>query len=116
MNDALTYGFELAGIGLLVVFSVLSLLAIAVNLLQRLDARWQANEKVEHAALTEAPPTIDTTTLVLISAAVFTATQGRGHIKTVRRLMPSEHPNSAWALEGRLNVQGSHYISPEDHR
>lgn len=110
MNETMRMGLELAGVGLMVVFSVLTIMALVVTGLQRLDARWQAAEAAQDDARTEAEPTIDATTLVIISAAVFTVFQGRAHIKKVRRLLPSENPSTAWSMQGRLSVQGSHVI------
>lgn len=106
MREAL----ELSAVGVSVVFCVLGLMALVVALLRRLDLRWQAAEAAEDAARVDREPTIDTTTLAIISAAVFVALQGRGRVRKVRRLLPAEQPGSAWGLQGRLTIQGSHVV------
>ncbi len=60
---------SLAIAGILIVFGVLALISLVVALLKKLDGRWQDHERrVDEAAMTR-EPTIDNTTLVLISAA-----------------------------------------------
>lgn len=101
--------FSLLGMG--IVFVVLALLVAVLGVLKRLDGRWQAAERAE--AETPAPrdaQTIDDTTLVLISAAVATVVGGRGRIRSIRRVLPSDAPSSVWSAQGRATLQGSHVI------
>lgn len=110
MSDVFRQGLELSAVGFAVVFGVLSVMAIVVSLLKRLDGRWQAAEAADKAAALEREPTIDDTTLAIISAAVFVALQGRGRVTKVRRLRPTDRKGGAWALQGRLSIQGSHVV------
>ena len=110
MSEELLRGLELSAVGFSVVFGVLTLMAAVVTLLKRLDDRWQAAEAAEKAAARDREPTIDDTTLAIISAAVFVALQGRGRVTKVRRLRPTDRKGGAWALQGRLSIQGSHVV------
>jgi len=48
---------------------------------------------------------------VLLSAAVSTIFLGRARIRSVRRLLPTNHIASPWSVTGRSVLQGSHVIS-----
>ncbi len=98
----------LALVGMSIVFAVLSIIALFVRLIQSLDARWQVKEREREESATLLTPTIDHTTLVLISAAVAAALHGTARVRSVRRLLPAGSPRSAWALQGRAGIQGSH--------
>jgi len=101
---------DLAVAGVLIVFGVLALIATVVALLGKLDGRWQNHERrVDEAALTR-PPTIDDTTLVLISAAAAVAIQGRFRIRRIRRLLSPKRKRTPWSAQGRLTLQGSHAV------
>lgn len=100
----------LALIGLAIVFSVLSLLAVVVALVRRLDDRWQEREREVAEAALDKPPGLDTITVVLIAAAVATHLQGRFRIRRVRRLFPRDAPSSPWSHQGRLVLMGSHLV------
>ncbi len=96
--------------GILIVFSVLALIAIVVALLKKLDARWQDHEHRLDVAAVHKTPTIDDTTLVLISAAVATTVRGRFRVRRIRRLLSPRRTRSAWSAQGRLTLQGSHAV------
>ncbi|MFO7653251.1 MAG: OadG family protein [Candidatus Krumholzibacteriia bacterium] len=100
----------LSAAGVVIVFLVLALIATAVGLLRRLDERWQRSEKQALADAVSKEPTIDTVTMVLISAAVATVLVGRHRIRRVRRLLSPDQPRTPWSAQGRLVLQGSHVI------
>jgi len=97
-------------VGLLIVFSALTVISITVAFIRRLDIGWQKREiKAEEAAFGK-DQTIDNITLVLIIAAAATMIQGRFHIHRIRRLLPSDAPGGAWSSQGRTTLQGSHVV------
>ncbi len=100
----------LSAIGLLVVFFVLFLIATVVGLLRKLDDRWQRTEERNLAEALHKQATIDTTTVVLISAAVATVITGRHRIRKIRRLLSPRVQRTPWSAQGRLILQGSHTI------
>jgi Na+-transporting methylmalonyl-CoA/oxaloacetate decarboxylase gamma subunit len=110
-TDPLLFGLEITLVGMGVVYLGLLLVTAAIALMRRLDERWQAGERREDEAALGATPTIDSTTLVLIAAAVATLIGGRHRIRGVRRLLPGESSPSAWAITGRAVLQGSHVIT-----
>lgn len=98
----------LVGVG--IVFSVLALIAAVVAVFKRLDDHWQAQEvQAEQRALTK-EPTIDETTLLLISAAVATVVGGRFRVRKIHRLLSPRQKRTPWSARGRLRLQGSHTI------
>jgi len=99
---------SLVGVG--IVFSVLSIIALVVALFKRLDDHWQAEEEKASAAALEKDPTIDTTTLLLISAAAATVVGGRFRVRKIRRLLSPRTKRTPWSNRGRLVLQGSHTI------
>lgn len=103
-------GFTLSVAGLAITFMVLALLVIAVSLFGRLNARWLAAEERAAKTATRRTPTIDTTTLVLITAAIATHMGGRFRIRRVRRLLDRDAPTSPWSAQGRLVLMGSHVV------
>ena len=111
MTEYLGFGIRFSVIGILIVFMVLAVIALAVGLIKRLDLGWQDKEKKREEAAVHKDPTIDTTTLVLIAAAVATMLKGRHHIRSIRRLLPSDAPRSAWSMQGRAILHGSHVVS-----
>lgn len=98
----------IAGLG--IVFSVLALIAAVVALLKRLDDRWQEHEARLAARATENEPTIDATTLVLITAACATVAGGRYRVRRIRRLLPMQTKRTPWSAQGRLILMGSHAV------
>lgn len=110
--DPLQFGFEITLVGMGVVFLALLLVASAIALMSRLDERWQSGERRDEAAAFGKTPTIDTTSLVLIAAAVATVVTGRHRIRAVRRLLPGDSPASAWSAAGRAVLLGSHVVTP----
>jgi Na+-transporting methylmalonyl-CoA/oxaloacetate decarboxylase gamma subunit len=101
---------SLAIAGVLIVFGVLALISLVVALLKKLDGRWQDHERrVDEAAVTR-EPTIDNTTLVLISAAVATVVQGRFRVRRIHRLLSPKRKRTPWSAQGRLILQGSHTV------
>jgi len=108
---------SLAAAGILIVFTVLALIASVVAVFKRLDDRWQAAEVVKTAQATERPQTIDTTTLLLISAACATVVGGRFRVRRIRRLLSPRTKRTPWSAQGRLTLQGSHTMRPsKNHR
>lgn len=112
MSDALTFSL----LGMLIVFTVLAALATFIALLRRLDERWLAAETRAAEAPATGEQTIDDTTLVLIAAAVATLVGGRGRIRSIRRVLPSDGPASVWSMQGRSSLQGSHVITRRGRR
>jgi len=111
VSEALRQGLLLAGVGLGIVFCVLATIAAVVALMGRLDAEWQRREAAHDAEALEREPTLDTTTVVLIAAAVATVLGGRAHVRRIRKLLPGDSPQSSWSLQGRMVLQGSHAIT-----
>lgn len=101
---------SLAIVGILIVFGVLALIATVVAILKRLDDRWQDHEARQLAAATGREPTIDNTTLVLISAAAATAVGGRFRVRRIRRLLSPRQKRTPWSAQGRAVLQGSHVV------
>ncbi|MEZ4387548.1 MAG: hypothetical protein R3D98_08210 [Candidatus Krumholzibacteriia bacterium] len=101
----------LSVVGILVVYFVLTLIAVVVGAVRRLDDGWKQQEAVKvEDALTRAP-TIDDTTAVLIAAACATVIAGRFRIRRVRRLLSPRTKRTPWSAQGRLILQGSHSVS-----
>jgi len=101
---------SLAIAGILIVFGVLALISLVVAALKKLDGRWQDHERrVDEAAVTK-QPTIDNTTLILISAAVATVVRGRFQVRRIRRLLSPKRKRTPWSAHGRLTLQGSHAV------
>lgn len=111
MNAGLENGLTLTIVGLAIVFGVLGLTATVVRVLGSLDRRWQEAERKREVEALERTPSIDNTTAVLISAAVATYLGGRFRIRSVRRLMRTDLPESPWSAQGRATLRGSHVIS-----
>jgi Na+-transporting methylmalonyl-CoA/oxaloacetate decarboxylase gamma subunit len=97
-------------VGILIVFGVLTLIAVVVALLKRLDDRWQAHEAAQAEAATGRRPTIDATTLVLISAAAAVAVGGRFRVRRIRRLLSPRQKRTPWSAQGRLTLHGTHAV------
>jgi Na+-transporting methylmalonyl-CoA/oxaloacetate decarboxylase gamma subunit len=110
MPEWLSFGLSFALIGIAIVFVALSIIAIAVALIKRLDDGWQAREKRQRNEALEKDQSIDSITLVLIAAAAATMIQGRFHIRKVRRLLPLSAQKSPWSVEGRAILHGSHVV------
>ena len=96
--------------GILIVFGVLALIALVVALLKRWDARLQDHERRVATAAVDLAPTIDTTTLVLITAAAATVVQGRFRVRRIHRLLSPRRKRTPWSAQGRLTLQGSHAV------
>jgi Na+-transporting methylmalonyl-CoA/oxaloacetate decarboxylase gamma subunit len=109
-QEILSDNLPLAIVGLLIVFGVLSIIALMISWMRQMDERWRFQEKRQNAEALDRAPTIDATTLVLISAAAATVLRGRFQIRSIRRLMPANHPRSPWSAQGRSTLQGSHTI------
>ena len=97
-------------VGILIVFGVLSLIALVVALLKKLDDRWQVREVEQAEAATSKEPTIDATTLVLISAAAAVAVGGRFRVRRIRRLLSPSQKRTPWSAQGRLILHGTHGV------
>ena len=110
-TDTLSFGLEISLIGMGVVYLGVLLVTGAITLMRRLDERWQTAERQSEADALMAAPTIDSTTLVLLAAAVATMVAGRHRIRGVRRMLPGESAASAWSVTGRAVIQGSHVMS-----
>ena len=101
---------SLAIAGILIVFGVLALISLVVALLKKLDGRWQDHERRVDEAAVSKEPTIDNTTLVLISAAVATVVQGRFRVRRIHRLLSPKRKRTPWSAQGRVILQGSHTV------
>ena len=101
---------SLTVVGILIVFGVLALIASVVAVLKRLDDRWQDHEARQRDAAGDKEPTIDDTTLVLISAAAAVAVGGRFRVRRIRRLLSPRQKRTPWSAQGRLILQGSHAV------
>ena len=101
---------NLALVGILIVFGVLSLIAVVVALLKKLDDSWQDHESRQAAEAVTRTQTIDDTTLVLISAAAAVAAGGRFRVRRIRRLLSPSQKRTPWSAQGRLILQGSHGV------
>ncbi len=115
MND-LSHGLLISAVGMGIVFGVLATISLMVYCIRRVDDRWQADEVESAQERLAAEPTIDTTTIVLISAAVATLLGGRGRIRRIHRRLPGDSPGSPWSTQGRMSVQGSHLITRKGGR
>jgi Na+-transporting methylmalonyl-CoA/oxaloacetate decarboxylase gamma subunit len=111
MSETLQFSLQFSAVGILIVFVVLWIITGTVSLIRKLDESWQAREEREAAAAYEKEPTIDSTTLVLITAACATMIQGRFHIRQVRRLMSRTAQPGTWSVAGRAILLGSHVVS-----
>jgi len=101
---------SLALTGILIVFGVLSLIALVVGLFKRLDDSWQDRERDEEAAALERRTTVDDTTLVILCAAAAVAAGGRFRVRRIRRLLSPRQKRTPWSAQGRLILQGSHGV------
>ncbi|PKK83203.1 MAG: hypothetical protein CVT49_09835 [candidate division Zixibacteria bacterium HGW-Zixibacteria-1] len=111
MPEWLSFGLELAVVGLIIVFAALTIIATAVSLIRRGNDAWQKHEDAQSEAATEKEQNIDTITLLLISTAAATMIQGRFHIKSIRRILPANAQRGPWSLQGRAVLLGSHVVS-----
>lgn len=111
LDNTLMSALNLAVVGFAIVFLVLSSTALMVFFIRRLDERWQRAEQVVDQQRTDRAPVIDSTTAVLIAAAVATLLGGRARIRSVRRLVNPNASTSAWSAQGRAVLMGSHAIS-----
>ncbi len=105
------FATEITLVGLGVVFVALWVIVGVVSIMRRLDVKWQAREEAAEEAAFGKSPTIDYTTLVLISAAVATVFLGRARIRRVRRILGADFVSSPWSVTGRAVLQGSHIIT-----
>jgi len=110
MPEWLSFSLQFSVIGISIVFSALAIIAIAISLIRRANDAWQKHEEVQKETATEKQQNIDTTTVVLISAAVATMLQGRFYIKSIRRLLPAHAQKGPWSLQGRAVLLGSHVV------
>ncbi|MBD3221436.1 hypothetical protein GF314_09350 [bacterium] len=101
---------SLSVVGILVVFVVLTLTSLVVGGIRKLDDDWKLQEEAKAAAALEKEPSIDTTTLLLISAACATVITGRFRVRRVRRLLSPRQKRTPWSAQGRLILQGSHTV------
>ena len=110
MPEWLSFGLQFAVIWIAIVFGALATISIAVSLIRRGNDVWQKREAVQKETATEKEQNIDTTTVVLISAAVATMLQGRFHIKSIRRILPANAQRGPWSVQGRAVLLGSHVV------
>ena len=108
MSEYFAFALKFGVIGIAIVFGALALISFVVSLIRKMDDRWQAHEKAREEAATLKEPTLDTTTIVLISAAVATLIKGRFYIRKVRKLLPRDAKSSPWSAQGRAVLHGSH--------
>ncbi len=115
MSDVQT-GWMLSIVGIGTVFAVLAVIALFIDQLRRFDDRAAAKADARAKDPDVQPPTpnkptIDDTTLVLITAAAATLIQGRFRVRRIRRLGGPD--KSVWSQQGRATLMGSHVISPQ---
>lgn len=110
MSESFGFALNLTVVGLVIVFAVLALIAAIISVIRRVDERWQRKELETEAARTERPPTIDATTLVILTAAAATVIGGRFRFRSVRRVGSAEGADSSWSQQGRAVLMGSHVI------
>jgi len=111
MSEMLSFSIRFAVIGILIVFACLAIIVACISLIRHADRRWQAREEAQEIAALDKEPSIDTTTLILISAAATTMLQGRFYIRKVRRLLPRDAVRGPWSMQGRATLHGSHVVS-----
>jgi Flp pilus assembly pilin Flp len=116
MPDWLQFSLNLTLVGLLIVFGSLTVIAVVVSLVRRVDDGWKKREAAQEQAAMEKEPSIDNLTLVLISAAVATMISGRFYIKRVRRLLPPGAVTGQWSAQGRAILLGSHVVPKRGQR
>ncbi len=104
-------GLKLTVSGMLIVFCVLALIALIVSVMRLLDRHWQVREAKQELASYDKAPTIDNTTLVLITAAVATVLTGRYRIRSIRRVSSEVSRSSKWSMQGRGQIHGSHVVN-----
>ena len=96
--------------GLVIVFGVLSMIAVVVAIFKRLDDRWKNHEAQLAETATERTQTIDDTTLLLLTAAAATVVAGRFRVRRIRRLLPIRTKRTPWSAQGRARLMGSPLI------
>jgi len=116
MSDVLAFGIRFSIIGMSIVFGVLTIISIVVTLIRFTDKKWQSREKAESKSALTKPPTVDDTTLVIITADVAPMISGRHRIKSVRRVLPGESKGSPWSMQGRAMLHGSHIVPTHSQR
>jgi len=110
MSDVITQGLVITGIGFGIVFFVQATISLVVALFCRLDVRWKEREERHGEDRLAREPSIDDTTVVIITATVATYMVGRFRIRSVRRLTPWDGVTRVWSLQGRALLQGNHVI------
>jgi len=121
------YGFQIAGVGVTVVFMALLVIGGVVGLFPFLDSMiqdqvkpqskpLQTNSAVKPKTVLPSPETtsdqIPPEIVAAITAAISVATDKRFSIKSIRyRRTPAE--TSSWALQGRATIMASHAIKPQ---
>ena len=111
MPEWFEYALNFTVVGLLIVFGALIIVALLVAFISKVDDRWRERESAEKQSALAADQNIDTTTLILISAAAATLLQGKFHIRRVRRLLRAGGQRSPWSTQGRAILMGSHVVS-----
>ena len=115
-QETMMQNMPLALVGLLIVFAVQLIIALAILWIRQLDEKWRYQEKKQNAEAFDREPTVDAVTAVLIASAAATVLRGRHRIRSIRRLMPADHKRSPWSAQGRSQLQGSHLIDRKSTR
>ncbi|MCK5125850.1 MAG: OadG family protein [candidate division Zixibacteria bacterium] len=108
MSESVKFSLDFAVIGISIVFVSLAIISFAIWLIRKADDGWQLHEANKKEEALEKEQNIDTTTLIIISAAVATMALGRFHIRKVRRLMKGDSQHRPWSVQGRAVLHGSH--------
>ena len=104
MSETLQQNLPLAVVGLLIVFTVQTIIAMTISGLRQLDEKWRFQEKADNAEALDREPTVDATTVVLVSAAAATVLRGRFRIRSIRRLMPASVSHSGRSRWNRIVI------------
>ena len=114
MNPSISLGINLTIAGTLIVFIILTFIAVVIKVISYFDRDWQNREQNQLVEAMTRPSSIDDISLVLITAAIATVLQGRHRIRRITRLEPSSQ-TSVWSIQGRSVLLGSHIITKK-HR
>lgn len=115
-QNLLIFGLQLTIIGMGVVYFALTLIIYTLKLFDRLNP-WLVKlggsghghgHEEESAAPAETPGALSPEVMAAISAAIVVAVGKRARITRIR--YRSATPGSAWSVQGRASIMGSHSV------